>query len=142
MTYSTFANPVLGRILLAWIGCLLWPGIASAQDEKLRRDVTYSTHNYKHPNKAAAARKWEQGKGMEIQAPTNVASRNYKQQQPTTASDQPLEEGIVLKANRDQLFINRNYKDQHPSRIARDRRVKKERNPMEESPVEAEPTGN
>ncbi|MBC8155267.1 MAG: hypothetical protein H7Z72_20445, partial [Bacteroidetes bacterium] len=29
-------------------------------DDKLKRDGTYSTHNYKHPNKAAQARTWEQ----------------------------------------------------------------------------------
>lgn len=126
-------------LIIACIGCLLWPCVGQAQPEKVRRDVTYSTHNYKHPNKAATARKWKKQTGVEVAAPASVASRNYKQ--PATTSDEQ-QESIVLKVNREQLDMNRNYKDQHPSQLARDRRVRKAKSPVAERPIEVEPTGN
>lgn len=138
MTTKNYATPPWRELALICIGCLLWPCLAQAQDAKLRRDATYSTHNYKHPNKAAQARKWEQPATVDVNAPARVA--NYKQ--PMSATEQPQEEGIVLRANRDQLDMDRNYKNQHPSQLARDRQIRKVKSPMEERPVEVEPTGN
>ena len=140
MTIKNPAKPSLRWFAFICIGCLLWPCLSQAQDAKLRRDVTYSTHNYKHPNKAAQARKWEQPATVDVNAPASVASRNYKQ--PMNATEQPQEEGIVLRANRDQLDMDRNYKNQHPSQLARDRQLRKMKSPMEERPAEVEPTGN
>lgn len=139
MTTMKPASSFVRWLLITCISCLLWPCVGQAQPEKVWRDVTYSTHNYKHPNKAATARKWRSQTGVEVAAPASVASRNYKQ--PAITSDGP-QGSIVLKANREQLDMNRNYKDQHPSPMTRDRRVRKARSLMDERPIEVESTGN
>ncbi|CCH52595.1 hypothetical protein BN8_01607 [Fibrisoma limi BUZ 3] len=58
---------------------------ALAQDDrKLRSDGTYSVHNYKHPNKAATARKWSSQVSVPVSTPATVAGpvANYKQSVP------------------------------------------------------------
>ena len=62
--------------------CLLTALTVSGQNQAaLRNDPTYSTHNYKHPNKAAAAAKWANKEGIRVVAPGNEQQRlaNYKQ---------------------------------------------------------------
>ncbi|GAB3909817.1 hypothetical protein GCM10028803_48200 [Larkinella knui] len=84
---------------------------ASAQDDaKQRKDVTYSTHNYKHPNKAAAAQKWanQQGEGISAPAVTNRTVVNYKQPRPNA---EPVN-GIVVPHTAQENLANRNYKIQ------------------------------
>lgn len=57
----------------------------SAQDDaKVRRDVTYSSHNYKQPNKVAVARQWETKKGVLVNTPTpsKGPAVSYKNQVP------------------------------------------------------------
>ncbi|GAB3249882.1 hypothetical protein GCM10027347_07280 [Larkinella harenae] len=86
----------------------------SAQDvAKNRNDGTYSTHNYKHPNKAAVARKWASQKGTEINAPglDNRAVANYKQPVPNA---EPVD-GFVVPHNAQENLANRNYKFQRPN---------------------------
>ena len=81
----------------------------SAQDgAKLRNDVTYSTHNYKHPNKAAVASKWKQNKGVTVNAPdlSNQQVANYKQPVPGTTPAA----GIVVPHTPQVTIAERNYK--------------------------------
>ncbi|MCC5613108.1 hypothetical protein LC612_42150 [Nostoc sp. CHAB 5834] len=62
-------------------------------DPKLRSDGTYSVHNYKHPNKAATARKWSAKPGANVTSPSTGIGRvdTYKQpvlsQVPTDGTD-------------------------------------------------------
>ncbi|HEX9957047.1 MAG TPA: hypothetical protein VGA96_07320, partial [Fibrella sp.] len=67
--------------LLIGICLLAYSVRAKAQDEdKLRKDPTYSTHNYKHPNKAAVARRWEAKEGVPVYKPLpqDIRLSNYK----------------------------------------------------------------
>lgn len=87
---------------------------ASAQDDrKLRNDHTYSTHNYKHPNKAAAARKWENQSGIVVQAPgfSNEPLANYKRPVPGA---RPAG-GVVVPHTPEMDVAVRNYKIQRVS---------------------------
>lgn len=87
---------------------------ASAQDDsKLRNDVTYSANNYKHPNKAAAARKWETKKGIEVNAPglTPGPMTSYKQPVPNAV---PVG-GVVVAHTPDRDLAKHNYKNQRVS---------------------------
>lgn len=64
-------------------GFWLTMGAAMAQTSNARYDHTYSTHNYKHANKATEARKREQKASMPVTAPVGPATAaNYKQPQP------------------------------------------------------------
>ncbi|UHG94325.1 hypothetical protein [Spirosoma oryzicola] len=84
---------------------------ASAQDDsKLRRDVTYSTHNYKHPNKAATARQWAAKKGIAVNAPTlsQGPAVSYKHQAPGA---KPVG-GMVVPHTPESDVALRNYKIQ------------------------------
>lgn len=84
---------------------------ASAQDRaKNRNDVTYSTHNYKHPNKAAAARKWATEKGSEITATgfDNKVVTSYKQPVPRTEAV----DGLIVPHTAQENLADRNYKMQ------------------------------
>ena len=85
----------------------------SQDDKKLRSDATYSTHNYKHPNKAATARKWEEKSGVAVQQPAtgNNELANYKRQVPNA---QPVG-GIVVEHTPSMDVAERNYKIQRIS---------------------------
>ncbi|GAB3335639.1 hypothetical protein GCM10027299_44830 [Larkinella ripae] len=82
---------------------------ASAQD-KNRNDGTYSTHNYKHPNKAAVAKQWANQKGAGVSAPglDNRTVANYKQPVPST----PPADGYVVPHKPQENLAGRNYKMQ------------------------------
>lgn len=100
-------------IILVGVGLLSFSCQSFAQDDrKLRKDPTYSTSNYKHPNKAAAARRWEANSGVAVQQPApgdaNVA--NYKRQAPTR---QPVG-GITVDHTPSTDVADRNYKMQRP----------------------------
>ncbi|GAB3494429.1 hypothetical protein GCM10027341_10580 [Spirosoma knui] len=87
---------------------------ASAQDDqKLRNDRTYSTHNYKHPNKAATARQWENQKGVAVRAPGYSQGQvaNYKRQVPNAVPTG----GIEVNHTPEQDVTLRNYKMQRVS---------------------------
>ena len=87
---------------------------ASAQDDqKIRNDHTYSTHNYKHPNKAAAARQWEAKTGVAVTTPSpNVNTlANYKRQTPGAVPAG----GIVVAHSPEMDVALRNYKIQRLS---------------------------
>ena len=84
---------------------------ASAQDDaKLRRDRTYSTHNYKHPNKAAKARQWEAKQGVAVNPPgiNQNPMASYKHSVPGA-----LPVGGVVVTHTPQMDVTlRNYKIQ------------------------------
>ncbi|WP_080056424.1 hypothetical protein [Spirosoma aerolatum] len=87
---------------------------ASAQDDsKLRRDVTYSTHNYKHPNKAATAHQWADKKGVTVNAPAlnQGPMLSYKHQAPGI---EPVG-GVVTAHTPEMNLAVRNYKIQRVS---------------------------
>lgn len=84
---------------------------ASAQDDvKLRNDHTYSTHNYKHPNKAAAARQWKNQEGVAVNAPgiSKGPMVSYKHPVPGSLP----EGGLVVPHTPDMNVALRNYKMQ------------------------------
>ncbi|MFC5407708.1 hypothetical protein ACFPMF_00185 [Larkinella bovis] len=87
---------------------------ATAQnDQKIRRDHTISTHNYKHPNKAAKAQKLASQRGETISAPglDNRAVVNYKQPVPNAAPA----DGYLVPHKANENLADRNYKMQRPS---------------------------
>ena len=84
---------------------------ATSQDnDKLKRDPTYSTGNYKHSNKAKAAREWEPESGITFRIrkrqPQNIAS--YREQQRRGGIGDPA---IAIPAK--PSMANRNYKHQN-----------------------------
>lgn len=97
--------------VLCWLALV---GQACGQDDRRawRNDPTYSTHNYKHPNKAAAARRWETKAGVAVDQPkpgqSNVA--NYKRQAP----NQPPVGGVTVNHTPSTSVADRNYKIQRP----------------------------
>lgn len=98
-----------------YIFALAFSGItilsASAQDEaKRRNDGTYSTHNYKHPNKAAVAQKSARQQGVEVTTSgfEKRAVASYKQPVPRT---EPVD-GLVVPHTPQENLANRNYKIQ------------------------------
>ena len=98
---------VLGWLALAEQAC------GQGDQRKLRNDPTYSTHNYKHPNKAATARKWEANSGVTVQTPTpgETSLANYKRQVPNQA---PVG-GVTVSHTPSTDVADRNYKMQRPS---------------------------
>lgn len=82
-------------------------------DQKLRKDPTYSTHNYKHPNKAATARRWDSNEGVTVQTPSpqDAQLANYKRQ---VTGQQPVG-GVTTPHVMNDELANRNYKMQKPS---------------------------
>ncbi|GAB3738921.1 hypothetical protein [Spirosoma lituiforme] len=87
---------------------------ASAQDnQNVRNDHTYSTHNYKHGNKAAAARQWENKSGASVRAPglSTGPLANYKQPVPGAT---PIG-GVVVPHTPETDVTLRNYKIQRVS---------------------------
>ncbi|MDB5241036.1 MAG: hypothetical protein JWP57_1661 [Spirosoma sp.] len=80
---------------------------------KLRNDPTYSTHNYKHPNKAVEARKWETNRGVVVKSPeaSGASVANYKHQTP----NQVPTGGITVYHIPSTDVADRNYKIQRRS---------------------------
>ncbi len=94
-------------------------GQAYAQSEytvsqpKPLNNPLYSTHNYKHPNAAAAARRWESKEGLSVKKPTPAETQlaNYKSQMPIA---QPSG-SITLPHTPSVSLADRNYKIQRGS---------------------------
>ncbi|GAB3545413.1 hypothetical protein [Spirosoma fluminis] len=109
-------------IVVAGLSLLTMAGSAFAQDTpnpeetKLRNDPTYSTSNYKHPNKAATARRWQGSSGVTVgrPVPSTEPLANYKRQVP----GQPTGNGIVVNHTPSTDVADRNYKMQRPLRPA------------------------
>lgn len=127
----------LGLALVGLLGVAL-VNTSLAQDEaKLRRDVTYSTRNYKHPNKAAAASQWEPEASISFRnrSRRRVTIGDYKR---TTARDVRTA-GIILPVQSVPV-VGRNYKAQQP----RQKKVREQPvvNVEQEVEVVVESTGN
>ncbi|AQG79719.1 hypothetical protein [Spirosoma montaniterrae] len=89
---------------------LLTSGMALAQNTNARYDATYSTGNYKHANKAAQARQWEQKNGASVVAPNaQGVATNYKQPKPGVAPAGGVEAPVYGPAS----IASRNYKANH-----------------------------
>ena len=83
----------------------------SGQDQSaLRNDPTYSTHNYKHPNKAAAAAKWANKPGIEVTAPGYDPQRVANYKQPKSGTSPAV--GIAVPHTPSTSLADRNYKIQ------------------------------
>jgi hypothetical protein len=98
-------------LIAAITGLLFVTASAQAQDDrKVRNDHTYSTHNYKHGNKAAAARQWESKSGASVRAPGSVTGpvANYKHPRPGTIPTG----GVVVPHTPETDVALRNYKIQ------------------------------
>ncbi|GAA4399067.1 hypothetical protein GCM10023187_10390 [Nibrella viscosa] len=59
--------------------------VAQTSDNR-RNDVTYSIHNYKHPNKATAAREWSSRKFVPARLPRMAANYKHRVQNPVLTS--------------------------------------------------------
>ena len=102
--------------LLTGISLLALSGQAFSQDDGARKPLNnpmYSTHNYKHPNMAAAARRQENKTGVRVQQPgaTDPRLANYKNQMP----NQPPTGGIQIDHTPSASLADRNYKVQRVS---------------------------
>ncbi|GAB3794457.1 hypothetical protein GCM10028819_08170 [Spirosoma humi] len=102
--------------LLTGISLLALSGQAFSQDDGARKPLNnpmYSTHNYKHPHMAAAARRQESKAGIVVQQPGSTDTRfaNYKNQMP----NQQPSGGIQVDHTPSASLANRNYKIQRVS---------------------------
>ncbi len=91
----------------------------SGQDQAaLRNDPTYSTHNYKHPNKAAAAATWANKEGIRVAAPGYNPQRVANYKQPKSGASPAV--GIAVPHTPSASLAERNYKIQrvNASRLA------------------------
>ncbi|GAA4451275.1 hypothetical protein GCM10023189_13100 [Nibrella saemangeumensis] len=79
--------------------------VAQSED-KVRNDVTYSTHNYKHPNKAAAARQWSSQAYVRARQPRMAANYKHPVQSPVLTSGLVIPHTSIEDAKR-------NYKMPH-----------------------------
>ena len=96
-------------ILLTGLSLLAFSNQTMAQSRAIpQNDPGYSTGNYKHANKAAAARRWEGKTGVSVQtpAPQNAQVANYKNQLP---NQQPAG-GVTVPHLPNEELANRNYK--------------------------------
>jgi hypothetical protein len=133
---------------LAAIFCLMvWiPLAATAQsDDKLKSDPTYSIRNYKHPNKADAARAWESeivlGRASRDRRRVNMG--DYKRTATTEPGRSVLVIGTDRKRNRNpEMVSGYNYKNPRPNRFVANRDKRKPAKPIEIVPAEETPTGN
>jgi hypothetical protein len=64
--------------LLILSSLILMVNAASGQ-RSVDRDPTYSVHNYKHPNKAAYAKKHHLDRSIELENTVVIGNANYKQ---------------------------------------------------------------
>ncbi len=83
----------------------------SGQDQAaLRNDPTYSTHNYKHPNKAAAAATWASKTGIRVAAPGYDPQRVANYKQPKLGASPAV--GVAVRHTPSASLADRNYKIQ------------------------------
>ncbi|MCY7359376.1 MAG: hypothetical protein LH609_18350 [Rudanella sp.] len=117
-----------------------------AQSEnRHRNDPTYSIRNYKHPNKATAARAWESGiiVSLRERGQRRIYIGDYKH----VANREPERSGLVVKPRRNrntnpELLSGHNYKNPRPWRAVANREPRKPARPVELVLAEETPTGN
>ncbi len=117
-----------------------------AQSEnRHRNDPTYSIHNYKHPNKATAARAWQSEivLGRQERDQRRVYIGDYKH----IANREPGRPMLVIKPRRNrhtnpELLSGHNYKNPRPLRTVANRNSRKPVKPIVIETAEETPTGN
>lgn len=114
------------------------------QDEKLKSDPTYSTRNYKHPNKAAAAKAWESEITLGRRERRQVRMGDYKRTANTEAGSSRLV--FTPRRNRStnpEVLSGYNYKNPRPSAgSVASKEPRKPAKPIVIAPAEETPTGN
>ncbi|MFD2572014.1 hypothetical protein ACFSUS_15325 [Spirosoma soli] len=100
-------------MLIIALSVLSFLTVSAQDDQKIRKDHTYSTHNYKHPNKAAAARQWEDKRGVAVRTPgfNTGPLANYKHPVPGAVPAG----GVVVSHTPETDVTWRNYKIQRVS---------------------------
>lgn len=122
MFYSGHELPLLSTTIMKTsfiilVGVSLLSLTAHAQDErKWQNDGTYSVHNYKHHNKATAARRLSIKQGLDVTPPAAVINQvaNYKRQIPGL----PAVGGVAMPHTPQTNVASRNYKIQRVSHQA------------------------
>lgn len=114
-------------------------------ENKLQKDPTYSIHNYKHPNKAVAARAWQSEivLGQQSRDRRQVRMGDYKR----TANVEPGASRLVFRPRRNrninpELVSGYNYKNPRPSGVSDKREARKAAKPTLIEPADEIPTGN
>jgi hypothetical protein len=100
---------------LLGLGLVALSNWSCAQDRpSWANDPTYSTSNYKHPNKAQAARRVSTKQTVSVTAPSvgDAQLANYKRQTP----NQTPSGGITVDHTPSTSLADRNYKIQVPVR--------------------------
>lgn len=123
----------------------LEPEAIAQPENKLRKDPTYSIHNYKHPNKAIAARAWESEivLGRQGRNRREIRMGDYKR----VANTEPGRSVLVIRPSRNrntnpELLSGYNYKNPRPTKSVVRRESGKTAKPIVIVPAEETPTGN
>ena len=88
------------------VSALFLAGTIAFGQSKVDNDPSYSVHNYKHPNKAAYAKKHKKDKSLTLTTNKTKSKENYKNQ-----FSKPSEsEKVVVKTRKEKT--NKSYK--HP----------------------------
>lgn len=119
--------------------------VKAQSENKLKNDPTYSIRNYKHLNKAEAARAWEAEivLGRANRDRRRVTMGDYKR----TATTEPGRSVLVIGTDRKrntnpEMVSGYNYKNPRPNRSVANRDKRKPAKPIEIVPAEETPTGN
>ena len=137
-----FAGMLMGAFFLTPV----FSSETLAQPEnKHRNDPTYSIRNYKHPNKAIAARAWESEivLGRQERNRRQIRMGDYKR----VANTEPGRSVLVIRPGRNrntnpELLSGYNYKNPRPARSIAKRESGKPAKPIVIVPAEETPTGN
>ena len=136
MAMKTLNLMLLGIALLAVTEQACSQNDQNTGQRKPLNNPMYSTHNYKHPNLANAARRWEKKEGVAVEAPkiSDTELANYKRQMPGV---QPAG-GITVDHTPSSNLADRNYKIQRisePARSTNEYYVKKQKRRVDSTTV-------
>ena len=139
-TLRTFVWRAVGSFFL---GAVFLSTAFAQQETKLQNDPTYSTRNYKHPNKAAAAKAWESEITLGRQERRQVRMGDYKRSANTEQGSTRLT--FTPRRNRNtnpEMVAGYNYKNPRPQVANKESR--KPAKPIAIVPAEESevPTGN
>jgi|GEM_PF-3393521 len=139
---GSLKSMLMGAFLL---NAALSPAIFAQTENKLQKDPTYSIHNYKHPNKATAARAWQSELvlGQQSRDRRQVRMGDYKR----TANIEPGASRLVFRPRRNretnpELVSGYNYKNPRPSGVSDKREARRRAKPTLIEAAEETPTGN
>lgn len=128
-----------------FLNATLSPDLFAQTENKLQSDPTYSIHNYKHPNKAVAARAWQSEivLGAQGRDRRQVRMGDYKR----TANVEPGASRLVFRPRRNretnpELVSGYNYKNPRPTVLSDKREARRVAKPTIIEAAEEAPTGN